>query len=152
MTQENRKKFILNFEFVPDGCWYSNLRSILSKKQWDFVRMDAKERSNGRCAICGRKSSRLEAHERWSYDEQNAVQKLEDVVAICHDCHSAIHMGRTQLVGNVERAENHYMRVNRCSYAELVQKLGEANAEHIRRNKIFEWKLDISWLKRFIND
>ena len=81
------KKYKLNFELVPDGCWYSNLRTILSKKQWDFLRQDAKERAGGKCMICGRKTDRLEAHERWSYDEANAVQKLEDIVSICHDCH-----------------------------------------------------------------
>ena len=32
----------LNFELVPDSCWYSNLRSILSPAQWDVVRREAK--------------------------------------------------------------------------------------------------------------
>ena len=44
----------LNFELVPDGCWYSNLRTILSKKQWDFLKAYAKEQSGGKCAICGK--------------------------------------------------------------------------------------------------
>lgn len=142
----------LNFELVPDGCWYSNLRSLLSKKQWDFLRSDAKERSGGKCAVCGRKTNRLEAHERWSYDKQNAVQKLEDVVAVCKDCHSVIHIGRTQLLGDEQRAEKHYMKVNNCSYAEYREALGKANEEHRKLNEISEWKLDLTWLKRFIND
>ena len=139
----------LNVELVPDGCWYSNLRSILSKKQWDFLRDYAKEKSGGKCSICGKKVKGLHAHERWSYDEKNAVQKLEDIIAVCPDCHSVIHMGRTQLKGDAERAEKHFMKVNDCSYAELRKALGTANEEHIRRNKISEWKLDLTFLSQF---
>ena len=139
----------LNFELVPDSCWYSNLRSILSPKQWDVVRRDAYARANGRCMICGRQASRLEAHERWSYDEQNSVQKLEDVVAICHACHSVIHIGRTQLIGQEDRAIKHFMRVNKCTYADYIRALGEANALHRRRNQVEEWKIDLSYLERF---
>ncbi len=146
------KKYKLNFELVPDGCWYSNLRTILSKKQWDFLRQDAKERACGKCMICGRKTDRLEAHERWSYDEANAVQKLEDIVSICHDCHSVIHIGRTQLKGNIESAEKHFMKVNKCSYAEYISALGEANLIHRRRNAIAEWKLDLSYLKKYTGE
>ncbi len=142
----------LNFELVPDSCWYSNLRTLLSKKQWDFLRADAKERAQGKCMICGRKTIRLEAHERWSYDEKTATQKLEDIVAVCHDCHAVIHIGRTQLKGDIAHAEKHYMKVNKCSYVEMRKELGVANEIHCRRNKISEWKLDLSYLKRFIID
>jgi hypothetical protein len=146
------KKFKLKFELVPDGCWYSNLRTILSKKQWDFIRQDAKERSGGTCAICGRKPKRLEAHERWSYDEENCVQKLEDVVSLCPACHKTVHIGRSQLMGDGEFCENWFMKVNNCSYAEMRAELGKANEEHVRRNKISEWRLDLTYLKRYIKE
>ncbi len=139
----------LNFEPVPDSCWYSNLRSILSKEQWDVVRKDAYARANGKCMICGAPAKRLEAHEKWSYDEKNHVQKLEDVVAICRACHEVIHIGRTQLMGREKQACDHFMKVNGCSYAEYRKALGEANEAHQRRNRVPEWKLDISWLQRF---
>lgn len=139
----------LKFELVPDGCWYSNLRTILSKKQWDFLKAYAKKESGYKCAICGKKTDRLEAHEVWSYDRENAVQKLENIIAVCKDCHSVIHIGRTQLMGNEERAEKHYMKVNGCSYAEYRKALGEANDEHRKNNLIPEWKLDLTFLKKF---
>ena len=69
----------LEFEMIPDGCWKYNLRNILSKKLWDFIRLDAKERTNGKCHICGRVHKRLEAHEKWKCDEENGVIILEDV-------------------------------------------------------------------------
>lgn len=139
----------LNFELVPDSCWYSNLRSILSPAQWDFVRKDAYARAGGKCMICGAPTRRLEAHERWEYDEKNCVQKLADVVAVCHSCHEVIHIGRTQLLGGEARACAHFMKVNGCTYAEYRKALGEANEAHRRRNQIPEWKLDLGWLSRF---
>ena len=99
--------------------------------------------------ICGATTRRLEAHERWEYDEENCVQKLADVVAVCHRCHEVIHIGRTQLLGGEERACDHFMKVNGCTYAEYRKALGEANEAHQRRNKIPEWKLDLGWLSRF---
>ncbi len=140
----------LDIELVPDGCWYSNLRSLLSKAQWDAVRREAYSRAGGRCTVCGRRCTRLEAHERWSYDEKNAVQKLEDVVALCHACHEVVHIGRTQLMGREREASEHFMRVNGCTYAEYRKALGEANERHRRLNLVPEWKLDLSYLKKFI--
>ena len=142
----------LNFELVPDSCWYSNLRSLLSKEAWDFLKKDAKERANGKCVICGKETRLLEAHEKWSYNENTSTQKLEDIIAVCPDCHSVIHIGRTQLKGDEERAEKHFMKVNGCSYVEYRKALGEANEKHARLNKIPEWKLDLSYLKSLSNE
>ncbi len=139
----------LGFEMVPDSCWYSNLRSILLPAQWNAVRRDAYARAKGKCMICGAPTARLEAHERWSYDEANCVQKLETVDAVCKSCHEVIHIGRTSLLGNEEMACAHFMKVNGCGYADYRKALGEANAEHRRRNAVAEWKLDLTWLKRF---
>lgn len=143
----NKKtKFKLNFELVPDGCWYSNLRHFLSKKDWDRIRFDAYKRANGKCMICGRNTTRLEAHEKWSYDTKRGVQKLEDVVAICHDCHSVIHIGLTQFRGNEDRAIKHFLRVNDCTYFEYIEQLKEANIINNERNKVSDWVQNIKWL------
>lgn len=142
-------KYKLGFEMVPDSCWYSNLRSILSAEQWNAVRRDAYSRAEGKCMICGAPSERLEAHEQWSYDEENCIQKLETVIAVCRGCHEVIHIGRTSLLGNEKSASEHFMKVNGASYPEYRKALGEASEAHRRRNKVSEWKLDLSWLKRF---
>ena len=137
----------LTFEMVPEECWYSNLRSILKPKDWDIVRRDAYARANGRCTICGRYTKRLEAHEKWSYDEENALQKLEDVVALCHRCHEVKHISRTQLIGRGMEAMEQFMRVNKCSQMDYHAALGQANEEYLRRNRVVGWVTDISWLK-----
>ncbi len=152
MKVGERKMSKLEIELVPDGCWYSNLRTLLSKKQWDFLKADAKKRANGKCMICGAKTSKLEAHEKWSYNEKTQTQKLEDIVAVCKDCHAVIHINRTWIKGDEERAEKHFMRVNNCSYAGYRKALGIANEIHQRRNEISEWKLDLTYLKRYVNE
>lgn len=100
--------------------------------------------------ICGAPAPRLEAHEQWSYDEENCVQSLRDVIAVCRPCHEVIHIGRTQLCGREREASEHFMRVNGCTYAEYRKALGEANEEHRRRNRIAEWRLDITGLKELL--
>ena len=146
------KEYKLTIQLVPDSCWYSNLRSVLKPAMWDIVRKDAYSRADHKCVICGRKVKRLEAHELWEYDEENCVQKLKDVIAVCHSCHSVIHIGRTALMGKEEDAERWFMKVNKCSYSDYKQALGKANEDHVRRNKISEWKLDVSFLERYIAD
>lgn len=139
----------LNFELVPDSCWYSNLRSALPKEAWDSIRKKAYARANGRCMICGAPSTRLEAHEQWEYDDERGVQKLKNIIAVCRPCHEVIHIGRTQLMGREKEASEHYMKVNGATYAEYRRALGEANTIHSVRSRR-EWQLDITSLKDFL--
>ncbi len=143
------KNMKLEFELVPDSCWYINLRSALPKEVWDAVRKKAYAKAGGRCMICGAPTSRLEAHERWEYDDEKGIQKLKDIVAICRPCHEVIHIGRTQLMGREKEACEHYMKVNGATYAEYRKALGEANALHRERSKR-EWQTDISALRDFL--
>lgn len=142
-------KYKLNFELVPDSCWYSNLRSALPKEVWDVLRKKAYARANGKCMICGANTSRLEAHEQWEYDDERCVQSLKNVIAVCRPCHEVIHIGRTTLMGREREASEHFIKVNGCTYAEYRQALGEANALHRERSKK-EWQLDVSKLNQFI--
>lgn len=132
---------------VPEECWYSNLRSVLKPSDWDRVRKDAYARAGGKCCVCGKRNTRLEAHERWSYDEGRALQKLEDVVALCHACHEVTHISRTQLMGRGMEAMEHFQKVNECSQMEFHEALQAANEEYLRRNRIEGWVTDITWLQ-----
>ncbi len=141
----------LTFELVPDGCWYSNLRGVLTPSQWNLLKRIAKQKAGGKCSICGKQTDKLEAHERWEYDVKTHTQKLVGIISVCKDCHSVIHIGRTQLVGDERRAEQHFMKVNDCSYADYRAELGKANEKHRELNKVSEWVLDISYLKEFLD-
>lgn len=144
------KGYKLTFEMVPEECWYSNLRSVLQPADWDKVRRDAYARAGGKCCICGR-NTRLEAHEKWSYDEKIALQKLEDVVALCRECHEVKHISRTQLVGRGMEAMEHFMKVNGCSQMDFHEALQEANELYQKRNRVEGWVTDVTWLKNKFN-
>lgn len=140
------EKYKLEFELVPEECWGYSLYHKLSPEDWDKVRKDAYKRAGYKCRICGAKG-RLEAHEKWSYDEKNALQKLEDVLALCHACHEVKHISRTQMTGRGMDAMEHFMKVNNCSQMQFHEALQEANEEYLRRNKVEGWVTDITWLK-----
>ena len=145
-------EYKLNFELVPDSCWYSNLRTLLKPSAWDLIRRKAYAQNGGKCAFCGAKPKRLEAHEQWEYDEDNKIQRLKRVVALCHACHQVVHIGYAQMKGDEEAACRHFMKVNGCSYADYRKALGKANEDHARRNRVDEWTLDINWLEGFLKD
>ncbi|MGN0807028.1 MAG: HNH endonuclease [Candidatus Coproplasma sp.] len=142
-------KYKLNFELVPESCWCSNLRSELPQGVWDIIRKKAYARAKGKCMICGCPTTRLEAHEQWHYDDENGVQSLQNVIAVCKPCHEVIHIGRTQLSGREKEASEHFMKVNCCTYADYRKALGEANTVHRERSKK-EWQLDVSKLNNFM--
>ena len=139
------KNYKLTFECVPEPCWRDSLAQRLPRELWDKIRKDAYARAGYKCSICGAKG-RLEAHEKWSYDEQNAVQKLETVIALCNACHSVKHISRTYLVGRGAEAETHFRQVNNCSQMEYHAELAKMNEEYLRRNRIENWTTDFSWL------
>ena len=140
------KKYKLTFELVPEECWYANLRSVLRPEDWDMVRRDAYKRAGYRCSVCGA-GGRMEAHEKWSYDEKLALQKLDDVLALCHNCHLVKHISRTHLFREEGVAMEHFLKVNNCSQMDYHEALAEVNEEYLRRNKIENWTTDVSWLK-----
>ena len=144
------KKYKLDFEFVPEECWFSNLRSVLCQGDWDRVRRAAYARAGGRCVVCGARG-RLEAHEKWSYDDERRLQKLEDVVALCGACHAVKHVSRSYLVGKGDTVEAQFKKVNGVSQSEYHEALGAANEEYKRSNAIEGWTTDISWLKKNFN-
>ena len=142
------KEYKLNFEMIPEECWRGNLRTLLPPRLWDIIRKEAYARSGHRCAVCGT-TGRLEAHERWSYDEKKRLQKLETVVALCKGCHEVVHISRTYLIGRGAEAEEHFKKVNGCTQAEYHAALAEANEEYRKRNQIEGWTTDFSWLNRY---
>ncbi len=142
------REYKLNFQLVPDGCWYANLRSTLPREAWDKLRRAAYARAGGKCAICGR-PGRLEAHEVWEYDDEKHIQRLKDVVAVCPACHAVIHIGRTALLGREPEAQAHFMKVNGCTQSEYHAALGEANRVHAERSR-HEWVTDLSALKTLL--
>jgi hypothetical protein len=43
----------LTAEFVPSTCWYTNVRSYVSKAVWDWLRRQVAADAGQRCEVCG---------------------------------------------------------------------------------------------------
>lgn len=140
----------LTVELVPSSCWFSNLRSELSKYEWDRLRRSVYDLSGNRCEVCGGKGSKhpVECHEVWEYDDAQYVQTLAGLVALCPACHEAKHMGYASSVGRASQARVHLARVNDWSMDDVEMYL-EIQFEQWSRRSQHEWSLDLSWLRQF---
>lgn len=135
-------------ELVPKSMWGFNLRSELTKAQWDKIRKAVYERAGHRCEICGGKGSKhpVEAHERWVYDDTTHVQKLVGVEALCPMCHKVRHLGRTIAVGQGDMAMGHLDRVNGWTPKQTEDHVVEAMKVWAERSK-HTWTLDLTWVR-----
>lgn len=145
---------MLTLELVPSTSWGDNLRSRLSRSEWDIVRRKTYRDANFICEICGGVGPRhpVEAHERWEYDDVNHVQTLVGMIALCPTCHQAKHIGRTLTVGSDQTQEavlTHIMQVNRWTKSLLLLELDSAFTQHAERSQ-HQWALDISWIEHVI--
>jgi len=141
----------LEFELVPSTCWWSNVRSQVTKAQWEVCKDFVKKRSGSKCEICGGVGSMwaVECHEIWEYDDEAQVQTLVGLIALCPTCHAAKHIGRTMEVyteREKERVYAHVQRVNNWDRILLVKAIQNAFAIWSIRSD-WQWSLDVSYLK-----
>ena len=137
----------LHIELIPQPCWFINLRTQVSKKDWDKIRHGVYDQQKMICAKCHEKKEVLEAHEVWNYDEKAHVQKLVDIIGVCKKCHCVIHFGRTQMMGYGQDAIQHYLDVNHATMVDFEIERLQAQEKWLRRNKITDWKLDVSFVE-----
>ena len=137
----------LTVELVPSTCWYTNVRSNVSKAVWDGLRRRVAAEAGHRCEICGGRGRRwpVECHERWHYDDAAMVQRLERLVALCPDCHEVKHAGLASKRGRLDAVIRHLVKVNGWTaddaalYLEAVFEIWAQRSRH-------QWTLDISVL------
>lgn len=146
----------LAIELVPETAWYSNLRTILMASGWNKVRQKVLARANDHCEICNAKVKRLECHEIWHYDDETLVQSLEDVKALCRKCHRIKHFGLSLIKSqkgeiNIQTLEDHFTKVNECTYVEFKDHVNESFRTHGVRSRE-EWNIDISNVALYLDD
>lgn len=140
----------LTCELVPRTCWWSNVRSHVTRSQWEICKTYARAKTAGTCWICDQiPKGPLEAHEIWRYNDDRGIQTLVDIVPLCKTCHQVKHLGRTRVVSNPwqwERVITHLAAVNNWSdrqvekYVTLQFQIWELRSQS-------EWTLDISFLE-----
>ena len=138
----------LTIELVPSTCWYTNVRSNVTTKEWDIIRKKCYANANNVCEICGDVGTKqgykhnLECHEIWEYDEQNKIQKLIGLIAICPNCHTTKHPGLAQMKNRMHIVEKQLQKINNMSYAEVQIYLTSAFKLWEERSK-YNWTLNI---------
>jgi len=140
----------LQIELVPDSCWWDNVRSIVTKKQWDNIRKSVYLKANYQCEICGEKGTNhpVECHEVWIYDDTNLIQRLGYFQALCPLCHEVKHMGLAGLRGNRERAFNRFKTINQLD-DDTARKIISAVFKQWKIRSLQQWKLDIEHLREY---
>lgn len=143
-----KKEIKLTIELVPATCFFSNVRSMVSKDDWDKLRKESYKKARHRCEICGGKGDKwpVECHEVWSYHDDKKIQKLERLNALCPPCHAVKHIGLASIRGEKENAIKHMMTVNDISRPETIKLIDEAFLLWNERSK-YEWDVDLTFLR-----
>lgn len=142
----------LGVDMVPSSTWYENVRSR-DPGGWQLLKRDCYRRAGNRCEVCGGKGPRwpVEAHERWVFVEPARLQVLAGLIALCPDCHEAVHFGRASIMGRDYEAEQHLARVNGWSRAQVKQHISDAVDRWDRLSEI-GWRLDIGWAEHRLRE
>lgn len=141
---------LLTVELVPQTSWYRNVRSHVSRAEWERLRKLTFARARYHCEICGGRGERwpVECHEIFSYDDATHIQRLERLVALCPACHEVKHIGLAGVRGRRAEALAHLARTNGWSLAD-AELYVEACFEQWHRRSRHEWRLDLSYLRQF---
>lgn len=146
---------ILTSELVPKTAWYSNVRSNVSKTQWDIIRKKSYKQYNNVCGVCGDNGKNqgfnhaVECHEIFEYDDINHIQKLTQLISLCCHCHFVKHPGLAKINGNEKIVISQLMKVNSITENEAALYIENVFNIWTERSK-YEWKLDITYLDEFL--
>ena len=139
----------LAVELVPSTAWWSNVRSNVTRREWEICKLFVRRRSDDHCEICGGQGSRhsVECHEIWHYDDERQIQTLVGLIALCPRCHEVKHIGRALALGNWSRALTHLATVNGWSIEHADRYVALQLEIHALRST-HQWALDISYLNK----
>ncbi|MEM1243759.1 MAG: ankyrin repeat domain-containing protein [Pseudomonadota bacterium] len=146
-TSSSQSPKKLKLELVPKTAWHENLRSKLSKYQWDKIRKQNYQNANYCCEICGDDESTysVECNEVWTYDDKNKVQILAGLEVLCPSCHQVKHFGLSQQRGLGEKVLGHLAKINQWTEPEANAYVKSAFQQWHERSQ-HQWQQDISWL------
>lgn len=146
----------LTIELVPKTSFYNNVRTNVTKEEWDVIRKRCYELSDYRCEICSDNGINqgyehpVECHEIWEYDDDKNMQILMGFISLCPLCHKVKHSGLAQINDELDLVIEQLMRVNRINQTEANKYIDQAFRIWEDRSEK-QWKLDISYVKTFLN-
>lgn len=139
------KRARLLIDMIPSTTYGKNVRTLLPKADWDFLRSWTYQRAGYVCEICGGRglSHPVEAHEIWSFSTKKKRQTLIGIMALCPLCHMCKHWGRSRSQGNEDMCIEHIMQVNGWTLKRLYRHI-QARMEQHQRRSLVQWTVDIS--------
>lgn len=137
-------------DLVPRTCWFTNVRTCVSERDWERLRRMILRRAEHRCEACRAPEDRdrrlwLEAHERWAYDDFTGVQALRRLVCLCSACHLSTHFGYANVTGRTDEALDHLRAVTGMTHEQATQHIASAEQLWIERSRQ-AWSLDLTML------
>ncbi|MHB1702352.1 MAG: hypothetical protein ACYCSN_19910 [Acidobacteriaceae bacterium] len=129
-------------DLIPSSAWFANLRAMMPLSQWKALSAYVRRRHHDCCEMCG-SDKRLEAHERWSFDEKTQVQKLMRIMCLCKMCHLSVHIGVASQLGFREEVENHIFSMTGWGKNDLAKHLADSRDAWKALSRI-SWKQDVS--------
>ncbi|MEV4868549.1 hypothetical protein [Streptomyces syringium] len=104
-------------------------------------------RAENRCEVCGAAPDqsgkpRLEAHERWDFDEATRTQALKRLICLCSNCHMVTHFGFAQVRGLEGRAFAHLLKVTGMTERQGWNHVQSAFQTWQQRS-MHHWELDL---------
>jgi hypothetical protein len=140
------KDLKLTIELVPETSWFNNLRSQMTRRDWDKIRKQTYENYNCKCAICG-SEGRMNCHEVWEYDDIKFKQTLLGFIALCDMCHHVKHIGLANILANKGRLDYemviaHFTKVNNCD-RKTFEKHREKAYEVWEKRSSYQWNVDL---------
>lgn len=135
----------LTIELVPQKSWGDNLRSKLSKTDWNKLRSECFENAQYACEICNNKDQKLDCHELWNYNDDLKIQKLNGLISLCQDCHSVKHIGLAYKMNKGEKAISHLAQVNKMSIKK-AENYKDKCLKKWRERSQTNWKVELDWL------
>lgn len=141
----------LSVELVPSSCWFSNVRSEVPKPAWEALKRHVSRRAAHRCEICGGRGYKwpVECHEIFEYNDEEGVQRLSGLQALCPSCHEVKHIGFAFQRGRGERALAKLSKVNGWS-ADDAKVYVEVAFEVWSRRSRRSWTLDLTGLQALL--
>ena len=135
----------LTIELIPATSFFSNVRSAVSKTDWEMISKACCEKAGNKCEICGgvSRGKGLDCHETWEF--YGKTQKLMGLIALCSNCHMVKHFGLSEVRGLGAKAFKHLMKINEIGAEQAERHVFDCAYEWEKRSAIV-WDLDLSWL------
>jgi len=145
----------LTIELVPSTSWYTNVRSKVSRPEWDIIRRKCYKEADYKCEICADSGKNqgvnwpVECHEIWKYNDTNHIQTLIGFIALCPNCHKVKHIGLSQIKGWMDIVYTQLTKINNISKDTALKYIDESFEVWKSRSQ-YEWEVNINYITKIL--